>query len=66
MLISTVLPFAIATVTGVVLRKLDSGSFGFMNVLDAPESIRMLAESEEDTELRAWMVGLRGRDTNEA
>ena len=25
-----------------------------MNVLDAPESITMFAELEEDTELRAW------------
>ena len=49
MLISTVLPFAIATVTGVVLRKLDGGSFGFMNVLDAPESIRML-QSQKKTQ----------------
>ena len=49
----SVCPFAIATDTGVVLRKLDNGIFGLMKLQEAPESIKMRAESEVETELSA-------------
>ena len=67
-------PFAVATDTGAVLRKSVNGICGLMKLLEAPESIKMRAESEVvETELSALTsaegVGndfLCDRDVNEA